>query len=73
MRVGEEVYEGTPGFWSLVTEKKPTKYTHEDLARYKELLHETSALDQDYDRHLHHPRASRSKKWKKINPWSYLA
>ena len=61
-----ESYEGTPGFWSLVTEKDPSNYTNEDLSRYKELLHEASVLHQDYDRYVQYPRANRSKKWTKI-------
>ena len=64
--VGEEIYEGTPGFWSLVVEKNPKSFTPVDYKRYKELLHETSALHQDYNPLSHHPRANRSKKWKKI-------
>ena len=31
--VDGETYEGTPEFWSLVTEKTPMDYTDEDLAR----------------------------------------
>ena len=60
--VDGETYEGTPGFWSLVTEKAPHGYTDVDLARYKELLHETSVLHQDYDKFVRHPRANRCKK-----------
>ena len=66
MFVDGEIYEGTPGFWSLVTEKDPSNYTNEDLSRYKELLHEASVLHQDYDRYVQYPRANRSKKWTKI-------
>ena len=66
MVVGDETYEGTPGFWSLVVEKNPKNFTPDDYNRYKELLHETSALRQEYDPLSHHPRANRSKKWKKI-------
>ena len=66
MVVGEEIYEGTPGFWSLVVEKNPKTFTPVDYKRYKELLHETSALHQDYDPLAHYPRANKSKKWKKI-------
>ena len=58
-----EVYEGTPGLWSLITDKAPKQYNEEDLARYKELLHETSAMHQHYDPRSRYPRASRSKKW----------
>ena len=66
MVVGDETYEGTPGFWSLVVEKNPRNFTPDDFNRYKELLHETSALYQEYDPLSHHPRANKSKKWKKI-------
>ena len=66
MVIDGEIYEGTPGFWSLVVEKAPKNYTAEDLNRYKELLHETHVLHQDFDPYVHYPRANRSKKWKKI-------
>ena len=58
-----EVYNGTPGLWSLITDKIPKEYDNEDLERYKELLHETSAMHQNYDSRNKYPRASRSKKW----------
>ena len=64
--VGDETYKGTAGFWSLVTEKNPRNYTSDDLDRYKELLHETSALHQDYDPLSSYPRASKSNKWKRV-------
>ena len=61
-----EVYDGTPGLWSLITDKAPKQYTEDDLGRYKELLHETSAMHQHYDPRSRYPRASRSKKWTHI-------
>ena len=64
--VGGELYKGTTGFWSLVTEKNPRNYTSVDLDRYKELLHETSALHQEYDPLSRYPRASKSNKWRKV-------
>ena len=27
LKIGDEVYEGTTGFWALITEKKPKEYT----------------------------------------------
>ena len=66
MVIDDEIYSGTPGFWSLVTQKIPKNYTQDDLDRYKELLHETHVLHQDYDPYVHYPRANKSKKWKKI-------
>ena len=62
----DEVYVGAPGLRSLITDKVPKNYDERDLERYKELLHETSALYQDYDPYNTYPRASRSKKWTNI-------
>ena len=64
--IDEEVYQGTPGLWSLVTNKAPRKYTEDDLDRYKELLYETHALYQNYDARNPYPRASGSKKWTRL-------
>ena len=66
MLIDGETYPATPGFWSLVTRKMPKNYTQDDLDRYKELLHETHVLRQDYDKYSRYPRANRSKKWAKI-------
>ena len=66
MFIDGETYPGTPGFWSLVTRKEPTHFTEDDKSRYKELLHESSVLHQDYDRYVKYPRANRSKKWVNI-------
>ena len=57
------MYNGTAGLWSLITDKTPKGYDVRDLERYKELLHETSAMHQHYDPRNKYPRASRSKKW----------
>ena len=35
IRIDGEMYEGTPGLWSLITSKTPTSYTDYDLHRYK--------------------------------------
>ena len=64
--IDDEVYEDTPGLWSLITTKLPKHYTESDMERYKELLYETSALHQHYDSSDPYPRASGSKKWKQI-------
>ena len=64
--IDDEVYQGTPGIWSLVTNKTPRKYTDDDLDRYKELLYETHALHQNYDPSNPYPRASGTKKWTKL-------
>ena len=66
MYVGDVTFSATPGFWSLVTDKFPRNYTKEDLSRYKELLHESNALYQEYDPETRHPRSSKSHKGKRI-------
>ena len=58
-----EVYDGTPGLWSLITDKAPKQCDNEDLERYKELIYETSAMHQHYNSHDPYPRASGGKKW----------
>ena len=61
-----EVYVGTPGLWSLITDVKPKGYTENDYERYKELLHETNVLRRNYDPDSSYPRSSKSKKWGKV-------
>ena len=61
-----EVYVGTPGLWSLITDVKPKGYTEDDYERYKELLHETNVLRRNYDPDSSYPRSSKSKKWGKV-------
>ncbi len=63
IHVGDVTFPGSSGFWSLVTEKQPRHYTEKDLSRYKELLHETDALYEEYDRWTGYPRSSGSTKW----------
>ena len=57
---------GTSGQWSLVTDKDPDGYDESDYHWYTDLLHQTDALYQGFDRHTRYPRASRSKRWIKI-------
>lgn len=66
IKIDGEIYEGTDGLWSLITSKTPKNYTQTDLERYKELLHETSAMHQHYDSKSSYPRASGGKKWTRI-------
>jgi hypothetical protein len=64
--IGEQAYVVTPGLWSLITEKQPDGYSKEDLHAYKEILHDTAVLHQDFDPENNLARANRSKKWKEI-------
>ena len=64
--IDDEVYIGTPGLWSLITDKTPTAYDEEDYERYTELLYETNVLYQHFNPLSKHPRANKSGKWNKI-------
>ena len=60
--VNGKVYEGTPGLWSLITDRNPKEFTFDDLINYKQILYDTNALYQHYDASSPYPRASSSKK-----------
>ena len=65
-----EVYESTPGLWTLITEKKKAtiegKYNLDDLAEYEGILRQTNVLHKDYNPNSSYPRSSASWKWKNI-------
>ena len=65
-----EVYQGTPGLWTLITEKNKAKiegkYNANDLAEYEEILRQTNILHKDYNPNSPYPRSSGSWKWKNI-------
>ena len=66
----DEVYEGTPGLWSLITEKTKGnlegKYTDNDLATYEDILRQTNVLYKDFNPSSSYPRSSGSWKWRSI-------
>ena len=53
--IDDEVYIRIPGLWSLITDKTPKEYDERDYERYKELLHETNVLYQNYNTHRNYP------------------
>ena len=59
-------FTGTPGLWELIMKNKPINYTREDLRLYGDLLFQTNAMNQDFNRNNPYPRASRSYKWLNI-------
>lgn len=59
-------YIGTPGLWSLITEKKPKGYNEEDLHNYSNLMLETASLHHNNDPENQRPKGSKSAKWKEI-------
>lgn len=66
LKIGDEIYEGTPGLWALISEKKPNDYTPQDLETYARLMVQTNALYQNNDPASERPRASGGNKWKRI-------
>ena len=64
-----KTFEGTPGFWELVTSKEPKEYTEEDLSKYQQLVILTNSAYRNNNPNQNRPKSSRSKKWEKIiNP-----
>ena len=68
IKVGDIIFKGTPGFWELVTSKKPNpeNYTNEDLVKYRQLLLLTNTIYQGNRPTTNKPKGSKSPKWKKI-------
>ena len=63
-----KTFEGTPGFWELITSKepKPEKYTKEDLSKYQQLVILTNTAYQQNNPKLNKPKSNKSYKWKNI-------
>ena len=68
IKVDNIIFEGTPGFWELVTSKnpKPDNYTDEDLNKYRQLLLLTNAIYQANNPATNRPKSNKSPKWKNI-------
>ena len=65
----DEVYDGTPGLWELLTEKDKEKlksFTKDDLIEYAKIMIQTNVLYKDYNTKSHYPRSNPSWKWKNI-------
>ena len=61
-----KTFEGTPGFWGLVTSKDPKEYTEEDLSKYQQLVILTNTAYRGNNPNQNKPKSSGSKKWKNI-------
>ena len=68
IKVNDIIFEGTPGFWELVTSKNPSpeNYTGEDLDKYQRLVILTNTAFQDNNPNKNKAKSSRSTKWKNI-------
>ena len=59
--VDGEVYEGTPGFWELVTAKRPDKniITIDDSNKYAKLMVETNSIYRNNNPNENNPKGNR--------------
>ena len=66
--IDDIIFEGTKGFWELVTSKNPNpeNYTDEDLNKYQRLVILTNTVYRNNNPTQNKPKASKSSKWKKI-------
>ena len=69
IKVDDIIFEGTPGFWELVTSKNiknPEDYEEDDLNKYRRLLILTNTAYRNNDPTQNYPKVGKSNKWKKI-------
>ena len=68
IKIDNTIFEGTPGFWELVTSKNPNpeNYTEEDLDKYRQLLLLTNTIYRGNNPDNNNPKSSKSLKWKNI-------
>ena len=68
IKVDDITFEGTKGFWELVTSKNPNpeNYTDEDLNKYQRLVILTNTAYQNNNPNQNKPKSSKSKKWGNI-------
>ena len=68
IKVDDTTFEGTPGFWELVTSKNPNpeNYTEEDLNKYRQLVTLTNTAYRNNNPNNNNPKSSSSPKWKNI-------
>ena len=69
IKVDGIIFEGTPGFWELVTSKNiknPEDYEEDDLNKYRQLVILTDTAYRNNDSTQNYPKVGKSNKWKKI-------
>ena len=68
IKVDDKIFEGTPGFWELVTSKnpKPENYTKEDLSKYQRLVILTNTAYRNNNPNQNYPKQSKGNKWGNI-------
>ena len=68
INIDDIIFEGTPGFWELITSKNPNpdNYTSEDLGKYQQLVILTNTAYQGNNPKNNKAKSSKSPKWKNI-------
>ena len=69
IKVDGIIFEGTPGFWELVTSKNiknPENYKEDDLNKYQRLVILTNTAYRNNDPTQNYPKQSKVNKWKNI-------
>ena len=68
IKVDDKIFEGTPGFWELITSKNPNpeNYTDKDLSKYQQLVILTNTAYRNNNPTQNYPKQSKGNKWKKI-------
>ena len=68
IKVDGIIFEGTKGFWELVTSKYPNRknYTNDDLNKYQRLLILTNTVYRSNDPTQNYPKQSKGYKWNNI-------
>ena len=67
IKVNDIIFEGTPGFWELVTSKDPSPENDtEDLEKYQQLVLLTNTAYQGNNPNSNKAKSSKSPKWKNI-------
>ena len=76
IRVDDITYEGTPGFWELITSKNPNpdNYTEEDKEKYQRLIIQTNtAYQSNNPKNPNDPSKPNKKgKYSKSNKWKNI-
>ena len=68
IKVDGIIFEGTKGFWELVTSKNPKleNYTDDDLTKYRRLVILTNTAYRNNNPTQNYPKQSKGPKWNKI-------
>ena len=67
IKIDDKIFEGTPGFWELVTSKNiknPENYEKDDLNKYQRLVILTNTAYRNNDPTQNYPKQSKGNKWK---------